>query len=362
MLLALLLPALTARAQQPSSRLRFGLVALLWFQLTISLLFAYHGYTDRAMFAVPFYLLLFMIFAVGASSWITDERSAQRAVYALAAAGTFLAIGTAAQIIVDSGPAVRASRLHGTTGNAQHAAVAMATGLAPILYLIVRPGRSVFVRMGAAVIAALLVVFLVWTGSRTGGLMSLVAIAVLFRRRLGRLAIAALITSIVLLGVLQIVGTDAGANVDRLLSGEDTRSHMWAWAIQQFLSSPLVGVRETEAGFQENSYLAAAASFGLLGVLPLLAFVGWTLLRMGWLWRNQRWLGKDSFTADLVLAGLSSLFAGAFFEAFLNGAVSYPVFALMLYVVMLNYLTERITALQAAPATYDDITRVAHRY
>jgi O-antigen ligase len=192
-------------------------------------------------------------------------------------------------------------------------------------------------RVVIVVSISLMLVMLVWTGSRTGAVMFLVGFAIMFRRRLGVSAV--LIIALVAGGLLAWQLINPGEDTaTRIVSTENTRIGVWTSLLQDFLSSPVVGV--TSQTWSENSYLLVAARAGIVGLVPFaiaLALLWKALIQIQFLRRS---LGSAAIMGDLVIAASISLLVGAFFEGFLYGTLTIPVLALYVYFAVAGFLID----------------------
>ena len=106
-----------------------------------------------------------------------------------------------------------------------------------------------------------------------------------------------------------------------------------------FLLNPLFGeeINGGRLGFGENSWLAIAATTGLLGLIPMLNF-GLASLSILRNLSSARFNLEERQQAAVVNAGLSSLLVGSIFEAYLLGTLCAPILFTMLYATIGNAL------------------------
>ena len=171
-----------------------------------------------------------------------------------------------------------AFRFTGLTGNPQHAAVLMAITTMVALWLWLNENHVRYKPMWG-VLGAVAVVMLGWTGSRTGALMTIFGSTFILYSRLGR-AILLLpmgaVGAVIFAVILQNLGINLG--LDRLTSTEDTRSYAWNNMLTIALENPVLGAGTAFSGNSENSYLYAAASYGVLSFLLLISAVGGSMI------------------------------------------------------------------------------------
>jgi hypothetical protein len=261
---------------------------------------------------------------------------------ALAGTGILFAVMNVGQFLAHPGSVAPSHRFEGTTGNPQHAAPFCAMLMLPILYLMIRPGRSRFGRIGMIVAFTTLLVMDLWTGSRTGLLMTITGIGLLFRTRIGRLAGTGIIITCLVLLVANVTANLWGSHVisAHLISTENTRAGVWNEMIGDFLSSPVAGqLNHGVFGVGEGSYLATAADFGLLGLIPMAAFLALTFLALIRLQRVRKYL-PDSMLADLATAAIAQILVGGIFEGFLVATLVVEQYMVYIYLTLIAFLLE----------------------
>jgi hypothetical protein len=283
--------------------------------------------------------MTFGVMVLGVGRWLQDVIDAHRLLRGLACGAALLVGATTLQLLRDQSQVVASGRLWGTTANPQHLAVALALFLGPLSYLVIQRTEAKAWRLFAGAVAGLLVVFLVWTGSRTGVLMALVQFLLLFRLRVGKLILFLTVGGIFVLLGLQLF-SNAFDSSGRLLSTENTRQEAWQRLQADFVRNPLLGVMGEELGGGESSYLSAASQLGLFGLVPLGVAVGLAVLGLRRLNRIRRYLGDYVLLADMVTAGLVTLAVGGFFEGYLMATVSVAVFFVYVHLMLLAFLVD----------------------
>jgi O-antigen ligase len=221
----------------------------------------------------------------------------------------------------------------GATGNPQQAAILIGIALPVAGYFLARPAENKLFRILAGVTAGFLVIFLMWTGSRTGMLMAAVGVALTFRARIGRLVGVGIVVGIFGLMAFQIY-SESTMSIGGMFERGNTRSRVWSALWDTFVSSPITGDMSYGYGVGENSYLAAAANNGLLGLVPLGAFLLFTLASFFKLHRARRLLGTEKPFVDLIIGGFAGMLVGAMFEGYLLGTLTYPVFVIYCYLAL----------------------------
>ena len=122
----------------------------------------------------------------------------------------------------------------------------------------------------------------------------------------------------------------------------DTRSGVWNGYWSSFLENPIFGapLEGDRLRFGESSWLGVLGSLGIVGALPMFMF-GWTSLQMIFnLDRLAKRRPEYYQKCSTVMAGLLSLLVGGISEAYLLGNLTFSILAVLLYLVLGNYLLE----------------------
>lgn len=316
-----------------------GFALFLVFQLILSLNITLRNDFARGSGGLLLNLFVFFLFGIAIPHALQSWDDIISYVRGLAGFGTIFAGINFIQIVVKPS-AVVASRFTGTTNNAQLVGQICALTLLPVCYMLVRPGKGRLERPILGVTAALLVIMLTWSGSRTGAMMAVLGLAFMFRARLNRLAIAAVVIGLFALVTAKIVFPEKQIISEHLFSTGNSRSWVWTSLLQEFLSQPIVGVMtKAETGYGESSYLSVAANVGLMGFIPFiiaLAMIAYSLNRL----RKFRYSLGDPLLADMVTASLVACAFGAIFEDYLLGILSFTLMMGMASMPILAYLLE----------------------
>ncbi|HWB53088.1 MAG TPA: O-antigen ligase family protein, partial [Tepidisphaeraceae bacterium] len=291
---------------------------------------------------IPVFSLLFLTLALALARSIQTWDDCLGLIKTLAATGICFAFLNVCQFLAHPGDVTRGSRFEGTTSNAQHAACYCAMLMLPVLYLLIRPGRSKFGRIAMVIGFTVLLVMELWTGSRTGLLMTITGVGLLFRARLGRLAGAGIVVAFLVILVVNVTANVWGSHVisAHLISTLDTRSGVWRNLLNSFAANPVFGeLSHGELGVGENSYLSAAARFGVLGLIPLgisMLLVVMALVRLQRVSKNL----PDKMLADLVIAAMAQIYVGAMFEGYLLGTLAMEQYMIYTYLAIIAFLLE----------------------
>lgn len=225
-------------------------------------------------------------------------------------------------------------RFQGMLANPQHAAVFLAVCSTVCAYLSANDSKLRWKPLWV-VLTAVNVVLVLWTGSRTGLLMTTIGMASIFYARLGQAVLAVPVLGVVFIVAFQIISSVApdAFNLGEYAKRGDTRSAAWITLFNQFLENPIMGVGAAEdAAYSENSYLAALASYGIGMGLLLLIFTFVSLGMVLRLFRSKQYLSRQQKSlADLYIGYMAMHFAGAMFEGFLHARVGAMLSFFMLF-------------------------------
>lgn len=311
-----------------------GVQAVLLFKMLLS------GMTTYAAFSVVTYALWWYVFVVGVGRWVRTPADFVWAVRCPCLASALFCAANLAQAAVNPAPLLMGFRFTGTTANPQFAAVLLGLTAPAAAYLAARRGLALAERAAWGLLLLVQAGMIVWTGSRTGALMGVVSVALVFRRQLGQLVFVGLVLG----GAVAWIGAEFNdyLQVDYLVRTDDTRSEMWAGMWAGFVNYPVLGAPQDAAygrlGFAENSWLAMACACGFIGLVPLLGFglrlVG-DVRRLGQLAVVRPRLAR---TADLLVASLIALLVGSVFEAYLLGVINFPLPFLYIVLVLIDHV------------------------
>lgn len=224
------------------------------------------------------------------------------------------------------------TRFNGMLSNPQHAAAFLAFGVCVLTFLMLNDTKARYRPVWAA-IAAVNMVLLMWTGSRTGFGMSIIGLVAVLYTRLGRSIILLPIAGIVLIAVLSVVQETRTIDLSRLTSTQDTRTRAWAVLWEEFLDRPMFGTAMAEkTTYSENSLLMALAGFGIIMGLLVGLLILWMLYKSYRIYRLRFVLHDplEKRLADLFVGFCGMYLFGAMFEGYMISRVSSPM-AFMLF-------------------------------
>jgi hypothetical protein len=314
------------------------------FELILSGRTMFGGSFARGYFGAIVYVLIFLTLGLGLGRWLQSIEDVHAALRCIVIAGALVVGCTFVQYLINADGIVWQGRLHGTTGNANFMGTLLATTLIPTLYFASRGGARLWVRVGYIAVAALSIVMILWTGSRTGGAMALVGIILLFWRHMGRFLLVGGVCTVFALLAWQYFSPDQGATAGRMVSGADTRSMVWVGMLHTFISSPIIGVSGKEVVGSESSYLLVATTTGLVGLIPFGIALFALNITMLHLWRVRHQLGPYRHLADLIVATLGTMQVGGIFEGYFCSTFSIPLLAGYVYFSILAFLKDYVAA------------------
>jgi hypothetical protein len=348
LLVFLLIPTFKAERGWRQRVVVFPALAFLILELGFAVRTLAGGSPLRGTLSLGVYLLNFVIMAVGFSRWLQDWRDVRAALRAAAFGALMLTGATSIQLVINRSAAVMQGRLFGLTGNPQQVGMILGGSIPIVVMLAVWKEEVKAMRTVWAVTAAMMAVLLGWSGSRTGGMMAVIGLGMLFRRHLGTFMIFGVIGLALVLAMLQIFEFDVAKSSSRLLDPTNTRAQVWDRMLTDFLEHPMAGVTESEAFGSENSYLLAGARMGIIGLLILSVFIASVVYMLFRLHAYRKILRDVPLVVDLVIGGLLAYFAGAAFEGILFGTLSHQVFMIFIYFALAGFLIDLVEAQASA--------------
>lgn len=322
--------------------------SLLMIQILVFAKNLYYGNTLEAVLAFFTFFLVYYLFHAGVSKWITSDKIYQYGVICFVGVITLFNFMGTYQSLFDFYPMIfQQNRYMGMTGNPQHAAVLLASGVPLFMFLLIDQ-RSMNVRLILFALLIVTIYFLILSGSRTGLLEAGLGLAVFL---VGYRASS--IKWIVFLGVIILfiqsytsfqVSDDINQNVENYAVRGNTRAQVLLRQIRAFSEYPVFGapLKGNRLAFEENSYGAIAASLGLIGLLPLIFLLRGLMKMMGRLWKRSQQVKEGKHYYLLVVSGIFSLIVGAFLEAYLLGNLTWPLIMLFTYLAWGYYLLQKI--------------------
>lgn len=249
-------------------------------------------------------------------------------------------------------------RFWGMLANAQQAAVLVGPFAVVALWLLLNDPKKRNKMLWIALIAINLL-FLAWTGSRTGAMMFVVGASFVLYVRIGQAVLLLPVAALMLWGLFALaIELKIYENLERLVSTENTRSGVWTNMWNTAMENPLLGVGFDDAGGSENSYLLGFASYGVGYFLLTITLLLGSMIVCGKALIGRKFVNPiDRGIIDLFIAMNAMYFAGSFFEGYMLGRSSCSQVLLMFIAGMLPYISGRIAEgrFEHAHRTDDDL-------
>lgn len=309
------------------------------FQLGVSVrLLATEGY-QRGVLTLASQGLLFVSLIVAVSSWLQSIRDAHRLLWALVVAMGGVLLGTCYQLAIDQTQVVKNSRLFGVSGNPQYLALMLAMTMPVVIYLLNNGAISKLKRVFLIGMIGLMVVMLMWTGSRMGALSTAVGIFAMYYRKMGRFVIVGCSVALIIFAITPFY-EESVTTGERMFSTEDTRTAVWAAMWQEFLKEPVLGTAQGRIRPVENSYLSMLGMLGILGTIPFALAAIALIAVLIHLNRSRHRLGDQGPLVDCVTAIWAVMATIAMFEGILLGVFTFPILVLYLTGALTGYLVD----------------------
>lgn len=323
-----------------------------------------YGSVSFALLAGLVYSMLILMLYTGPLSWLQDEENLHLAIWSIAMIGVIFTIANGYQAMFSIYPLTFvAGRFVGTTGNPQQAGTLLAGILPCVAYMVEHHQRWNWLRFFWIFTFGALLGLLLISGSRTGLLMTIAAFLLFYRANIWKFVrIAIPIALILWIGVgflnshdtigqniLTTVNNRLFVDIGTQLQTGNSRQPVWTALWNSFLRNPLFGSSlggERLMGYGESSWLGTAAAVGLVGLVPLLLFGGYSLRMIGDLLGISYRSSAYRLQANVVVAGLTALLIASIFEALLLGNLTYYILMLLIYLAMGQYLVKTCNSKQ----------------
>jgi hypothetical protein len=278
---------------------------------------------------------------------------------ALGVVGLLWVSGAMVQAVLDKSQMLvnYQTRFVGLLGNPQGTAVYLGPQSAIMLWLLLNdPSRRM--RKLWVLLYAILVMMVIWTGSRTGAILAIVGAMFMLRAKLGRSVILVPLFGSAFFGIALIVqGMGINLPFSRFLEGGDTRTVAWKTLLDDALHAGMFGEGVAGARYVENSFLLGWVTYGPLMLMILLAVV-LSLFVMGVkLWKIRHEVPEHiASIIDLFLAYSVMFVVAGQFEWFIISRVDANIpfvvlFSCMGSCILIKAREQRV--LRAEAGSYD---------
>jgi hypothetical protein len=297
------------------------------------------------------------------SLFALDAGNIMRSIRAAGLVGVVWTGCTLVQVVIDRNQLVLqdSSRFTGLLGNPQGTAVFLGPMCGILAYLMMNEThrRLRLVWIGTL---GIMMLFIVWSGSRTGSLMFLFALMGALYSRAGRAIFLLPVFAGAALGLVQLLealGVDLGYGFKRLTSGTDTRTEIWLVLLEDAINTPLLGFGDGRKGGVENAYLLGWVIYGPLMLLLLVFYLFYSIFFCFRLLTIRSRLTKsERALADFIIAFNAMYFAGAFFEWFIMSRVDSTHLLIVVFGAAGEYLIR--TARERALGVWGETDQVAY--
>lgn len=341
-------------------------------QIAIFLKTVVYGSPAFAILAAVVYGMLILMFSAGPVSWIQAERGFAFGMWSIAMVGVVFVLANGYQALFSLYPLTYvAGRFLGTTGNPQQAATLLAGIIPAVGFMIEHESERRWLRYLWLLLFAVSIGLILITGSRTGLLMTGIALLSFYRNRVWKLLrIGVPVVIVAWLGftyltdngeigrqILSMVNTRLFTDIDSQFTTANSRQMVWAALWNSFSQNPLFGsplLGERLMGYGESSWLGAAAAVGIVGLVPLLLFGLACLKMMISLLIIGYKHAESHLQTSAVVAGLASLLVASFFEALLLGNLTSYLLMLFTYLSLGHYLVNKYAQGERIPDVQPD--------
>ena len=345
-LLALLL-ALGLRTRPGWRQIYFPrpLAPLIAIQVVLLLKVFLQGNLGFTLVATITFFAMIVALLLGPARWLQSEPDFKWAVRSIALVGIFFLLASLYQARIDAAPMMIVHGwFMGITGNPQQAAIFLMATIPCQFFLVMQPRQSNWQRSFWLILIWATFYTLIITGSRMGVLSTIGGVLIFITHRSERLKQSFLILGlgIAVLLIFTDITTLVSIAPDKLLQGTNTREGIWLSQWYSFLQHPLFGAPLVgdRLGFGENSWLAIAASTGIVGLIPAFIFAYECLTLILKLSKLGNIHPHYRLHCDTITFGLVILLIGSIAEAYLLGLLTFAVISLMTYLILGQFLLE----------------------
>ena len=321
----------------------FATLAFYVFQSMYLLRLLLAGESVRSILGILTDGLLFVGIVYGLGRRIQSQLDVDSILRALSIASALFLACNIMQLGFGYGQAIGQGRFMGVSGNPQLAGFVCAVFVIVNCYSHSRSSLKSWMSYYHAIQIGLLLMLIVWSGSRMSALSVAVGLIFFYRLRIGKILVFGIVSGIVLFIAVSLF-PDSLTKVDRFTSGLDTRSAVWAARIDDFKSNPLFGTigaqNDQEVNASESSYLSTAALMGVTGLLLLALTVFSMVTSAIKCWIHRRCTNFSAESADIVIAGIAMILLASIFEGFFLGILSMAVVFLYLLLTIAAYLLD----------------------
>ncbi len=316
-------------------------VMLFIFQLAYAIRLMMSGvWLEKGILSIIVYTLIFSAFGLTMPLMLRKYEDIDKLLKCFVIVCILIILGTVHQMIFNKVAVLPKGRMFGTLPNPQTAAILFAFGIIILSYQMFTAGAKVKNKLFLPGLIAVFTIFLFWTGSRTGIVLTLFGLVMLFRARLGQFSIYIILVGAMVLIGLNFTNDDFGQSIERLSSTQDTRSVIWRSLIQDFSAQPLIGVMDQDLRIGESTYLTALAQMGIIGGILMLAIVGAIAKTILKLFKIRKAMPEQIPLIDFVVAILTMFIVVGFMESIFFGVFAFPILLLFNVSAISSYIID----------------------
>jgi hypothetical protein len=322
-------------------------IALLLFQcyylIQVSI-FAGDGLLKGA-FGIVTAIATWWVFAVQLGRSMQDLSGARHALRCFAYVGMAFVAVNLFQMVVSLGGALEAGRLAGIAGNAQMMGCMCAMLLIICVFLAFDLETPPTFRVACMATSGLLLVLMLATGSRTAMLATAVAGVIMFRNRIGRITVFAILGAAAIMLVSLVFSDVTAIAAERITYGEDTRTAGWLRDLENFYDSPIFGQfpfleQGEDASGIESVFIRTLSNMGIVGLLVLSpVLLSAAASCMGAL-QLMRASAAHADLCSLYLGSCAALLVFNTFDGYAFGLVTFPVITIYVVLTLGAFLDE----------------------
>lgn len=345
----LLLPLLISARGWRRSLLSWPLLLFFAFQISVCLRLIVFGNEFRGVLSVITFTLLLLTLGLALSRWLQSIDDLYKLIWSVSCVGGLVILGTFYQLLINRSSVLSGNRLTGITGNPQFLGIIIAFTLPFTAHLLSRRGGRVWIRPLLIAQIGLTIVFLTWTGSRTGALATACALIVVFHRKIGRMLIAGAFVAIAVIALLPYF-EGSSEIASRLISMENSRAGVWPSLFRTIREHFWFGEARETLGGQESSYLSILGQFGIIGSLPFIASAAALIVQLIQMRQLRRYLGSEADLIDMICGVWAAVAIAAALEGILLGVITYSIFAVYVFFTVNTFLLDWCRACQESAA------------
>ncbi len=318
-------------------------VALLCFEIFFGLRLFFAGRVLRGALVLVSFVILFTAIPMGIGRRLQSDRDLQSLIQVIGLVGVPYVVLNVMQYLFASNYTVTQGRFAGISGNPQSAGLILSLLTITMIWLISRPRSSRWTAPVFGVAVGVCGLLLVWTGSRTSVLATVVGMAVIFRKRLATMVV---VGGFVLLAVFvtSLFLGDGEDLLERVSSTKNTRAEVWLVGLQEFLRYPIFGTLgmgdDVDLKVVESTPIQTLQVLGVVGFAFIAIVYGAIFAALRRLIVLRRAMPERGPMFDYVIGMWSAILLMSMFEAVFLGVITFFTIMIYLLTAMTAYLID----------------------